>query len=72
LTYRTEDDVDTALRSMRVAAIVLDSRPAPGPHTLHHQQLLGMLSRHTTHWQALPPSAATRRFTMFRALHDGN
>jgi hypothetical protein len=72
LTYATGDDVDKALRSMRVAAIVIDSRPAPGPHTLHHQQLLGMLSRHPAHWKALPPSAATKRFTIFRALHDGN
>lgn len=69
LTYATPADVDAALRRLQVVAIVLDTRRAPGPHALHHQQLLDMMSRYPAHWQAMP-SAAGRAFTMFRALHD--
>ena len=72
LTYATEDDVDNALRKLRVAAIVLDTRSAPEAQTRHHQQLVDMLSRHPKHWQQLPLPAEAKRFTMFRALHDGN
>jgi predicted regulator of Ras-like GTPase activity (Roadblock/LC7/MglB family) len=45
-----------------------DACAKPGPHTAHHQQLLEMLSRYPTHWQAAP--VPERNFTLYRASHD--
>jgi 4-amino-4-deoxy-L-arabinose transferase-like glycosyltransferase len=68
LAYATPEDVDAALRRLGVAAIVVDMRPSPGPDTVHHQQLVEMLSRFPAHWQAT--GAPQRNFTLYRASHD--
>jgi hypothetical protein len=70
LAFANADEMDAALRRLRVDAIVVDTRAAEGPHAAHHRQLLEMLSRYPTHWPAMPSPAASPRFTMFRASHD--
>jgi hypothetical protein len=67
LAYATEDEVAAALAGLHVKAIVIDTRPSGGPHALHHQQLLGVLSR-SSQWQAQPGQPAG--FTLFRAMPD--
>ena len=70
--YSTDDEIDVALRRMGVAAIVVDTHRATGPHNVHHRQLLDMLSRHPTHWRLLTTESPSPGFTVYRASHDGN
>lgn len=72
LTHATPADADRALRAIGVEAIVIDTHPAAGPHSLHHRQLLTLIRDFPQHWEALPATDVPGNgFKVFTAVHDG-
>lgn len=72
LSYETPEHADRALRAAHVEALVVDMHQTPGPHTLHHRQLLAVIEQYPNHWEPMPQKAsASGRFKVFRAVRHG-
>ena len=72
LSFETPEDADRALRAAHVEVLVVDMHEAPGPHTLHHRQLLAVIEQYPNHWEPmLQKASASGRFKVFRAVRHG-
>ncbi len=72
LSFETPEDADRALRAAHVEVLVVDMQQTPGPHRLHHRQLLAVIEQYPNHWEPmLQKASASGRFKVFRAVRHG-